>query len=177
VDRPRLYLIGYRGTGKTTVAKVLAARLGWQWLDADTELERRHSCTVRALFAAEGEAGFRSRESALLAELCRLDEHVIATGGGVILRPENRTLLAATGRTVLLTADVPTLWERLQADPSSAEQRPALTVGGVEEIVEVLKAREALYHQCAELTVSTQDRTPEQVSEDVIAGLAKLVTP
>src|SRR5262245_25909137 len=91
----RLFLIGPRGSGKTTVAALVAGRLGWDWVDADTVLERRAGMSVRAVFAAEGEPGFRDRESAVLAELCRLGRHVIATGGGVVLREPNRQLLRA----------------------------------------------------------------------------------
>jgi shikimate kinase len=172
VDRPLLFLIGYRGTGKTTVAKALAARLGWQSMDADEELERRHG-PVCAIFEHDGEAVFRDHETAVLTELARLERHVIATGGGVILRPENRVLLTRMGRTVWLTADVPTLWQRIHADPRSTDRRPALTVGGIEEIVEVLRAREALYRECADLIVSTQERTPEQVIDELMVGLQR----
>ena len=172
VDRPLLYLIGYRGTGKTTVARALASRLTWQAIDADEEMERRHG-SARTLFERDGEAAFREKEAALLAELASLERHVIATGGGVILRPENRALLARTGRTIWLTADVATLWERITGDPRTAQRRPALTVGGIEEIVEVMRAREALYRGCADLIISTQDRTPEEVAETVVAELRR----
>ena len=172
VDRPLLYLIGYRGTGKTTVARALASRLTWQAIDADEEMERRHG-SARTLFERDGEAAFREKEAALLAELASLERHVIATGGGVILRPENRALLARTGRTIWLTADVATLWERITSDPRTAQRRPALTVGGIEEIVEVMRAREALYRGCADLIISTQDRTPEEVAETVVAELRR----
>src|SRR6516225_8209056 len=85
-----IFLIGYRGTGKTTVAQILAERLGWSWTDADAVLEARHARNIRAIFAEEGESGFREKESAILDEIVRLDRQVIATGGGIILKPENR---------------------------------------------------------------------------------------
>src|SRR5262249_45936351 len=92
-----LFLIGPRGSGKTTVARLLAGRLGWDWSDADAVLEGRCGRSTRAVFAVEGEAGFRERESAVLADLCRLRRHVVATGGGVVLREANRALLRASG--------------------------------------------------------------------------------
>src|SRR5262249_48064027 len=94
--RPRvIFLIGYRGSGKTTVARILAERLGWSWLDADTLLEARHGRTIRQIFAEEGEAGFRDKEERLLDELSQGRQHVIATGGGIVLRPVNRDKLKA----------------------------------------------------------------------------------
>ena len=160
----RIFLIGYRGTGKSTVARLLADQLGWPWLDADAELEARLGRSVRRVFAEEGEAGFREHEAALLEALCRRERHVIATGGGVILRPTNRELLRASGWVVWLTADVRTLWQRLQGDPDTAERRPALTVGGLAEIEELLRVREPLYREVADFVVETVGRSPEEVA-------------
>ena len=93
-------LVGPRGSGKTTVARLLAGRLGWGWVDADDELERRAGRSVRRVFAEEGEAGFRELEAAVLRELCGLRRHVLATGGGAVLREDNRALLRSTARVV-----------------------------------------------------------------------------
>src|SRR5262245_24962561 len=151
-----IYLIGYRGSGKSTVARLLADRLGWTWADADAVLEARHGKTIRVIFAEEGEEGFRVKETATLQELSRGREQVIATGGGVILSSENRATLKETGWTVWLTASARTLWERLQVDATTAERRPALTQGGLAEIEELLQARHPLYQACADLQVSSE---------------------
>ncbi|HZY88714.1 MAG TPA: shikimate kinase, partial [Gemmataceae bacterium] len=166
-------LIGPRGSGKTTVARLLAGRLGWAAADADEVLEARQGRSVRALFAAEGEAAFRDHEAAVLAELCRLRGHVIATGGGVVLRPENRELLRRSGWVVWLSADADTLWGRMQADGTTAERRPPLLGGGRKEVVEVLAAREPLYRACADLAVRTDGRSPEEVAEEILAAWAR----
>src|SRR5437588_11657323 len=92
-----ILLIGYRATGKTTVARLLAGRLGWRWADADLALEARHGRSIRRLFAEEGEAAFRALEAAVLEELCRSRRHVLATGGGVVLAEANRQRLRAAG--------------------------------------------------------------------------------
>jgi shikimate kinase len=168
---PVIFLIGYRGTGKSTVARLLAGRLGWDWLDADAVLEERAGRTIREVFAEEGEAGFRRRESAVLGDLCRCQRHVIATGGGVVLSPDNRARLRAAGRVVWLTADAETIWRRLQADASTAERRPPLTVGGLAEVHELLRLREPHYRACADHCIDTPGRSPEEVAERVAAAL------
>lgn len=168
-----VFLIGPRGSGKSTVARLLAQSLGWDWRDADAELEKRHGQSIRAIFAAEGEAGFREKEAGILAELCRLQRHILATGGGVVLRPANRERMRAAGRVVWLTADVETLWQRLQADDSTAERRPALTVGGWAEIEEVVRMREPLYRQCADFTVPTSGRMANEVVAEILRWITE----
>jgi shikimate kinase len=169
---PRIFLIGYRCTGKTTVARLLAEKLRWDWVDADEVLETRHGKTIREIFASEGEAGFREKEEQIFAELCQLRRYVVATGGGVILRDINRQRMRSAGKVVWLTADASTIWERLQADPASAERRPPLTVGGLAEIEEVLKMREPLYRSCADLIISTVERSIEELARQIVDELS-----
>jgi shikimate kinase len=170
VPADNVYLIGYRGSGKTGVAPLLAGRLGWDWVDADAVLEARHGGSIRRIFAEEGEAAFRDQEAQVLEELSRGRHRVIATGGGVVLRPENRERLRASGWVVWLTADPATLWERFRADATTAERRPNLGGGGLAEVVELLRAREPLYRACAHLTVSTVGRSPAEVTDAILAG-------
>lgn len=164
-----LFLIGYRGSGKTTIARLLGRRLGWPWLDADTLLEERAGRTIREIFAVEGEAGFRDREAAVLRELTELRAHVIATGGGVVLRPENRTLLRR-GRVVWLTASPSVLWERMQSDVTTAARRPDLAQGGIAEVEQLLAARTPLYAACAERTLDAA-APPEEIAAAIEAWL------
>ncbi|MFO0927779.1 MAG: shikimate kinase [Gemmataceae bacterium] len=166
----RLFLIGPRGSGKTTVARLLAERLGMGWLDADAVLEERAGTTIREIFAAEGEAGFRQREADLLAELCGLDRQVIATGGGVVLRPENRRRLRESGFVVWLTADVDTLWARIAGDATTAARRPNLTTGGRDEVAHVVATRQPYYRECAHLTVDTTHRSPADIVAAILEG-------
>jgi shikimate kinase len=164
-----IFLIGYRATGKTTVAQLLAEKLGWAWIDADEALEKRHGKSIRTIFAEEGEEAFRDKEAALLEELCRLRRHVIATGGGVVVREANRRRLCEAGHVVWLTAPAAVLWQRLRLDPSSADRRPALTVGGLAEIETLLGRRHPWYAACAERVVETSGRPPEEVARDLFA--------
>jgi shikimate kinase len=166
-----VFLVGYRGTGKTTVARLLAGRLGWPWVDADDAIERHAGQSIRQIFEAEGEVGFRRRESEVLAQLCGLRGHVIATGGGVVLSTANRARLRAAGRVVWLTADPQTIRRRLENDRTSAERRPMLTVGGLAEIKELLRAREPHYRAVAHLTVETSGIPPEEVAQAIHQSL------
>jgi shikimate kinase len=168
---PNLFLIGYRGTGKTTVGRLIAAHLDWTFVDADALLEERFAKSIRQIFADEGETGFRDKESAILQAICQNRQQVIATGGGVILRAENRDLLRQAGRCVWLTASAETLWRRLQLDGTTTERRPNLTSGGLSEIEELLSKREPFYAECADWTVSTETAAPEELA----AGIAALL--
>jgi shikimate kinase len=164
-----LFLVGYRGTGKSAVGRALAARLGWPFLDADERLEAAAGRSIADVFATEGEAGFRDREAAVLAEVCRLTNHVVATGGGGVLRPANRELLKASGFVAWLTAPAETIWERLQSDPTSAGRRPNLTaVGGLEEVRQLLAVREQLYREVAAVAVPTENLSPDAAAAAIL---------
>ncbi len=165
-----IFLIGYRGSGKSTVGRVLADRLGWTFADADTVLEERFGQSIREIFAQEGEAGFRDKESAILKELCARRDVVIATGGGVVLRDENRVQLRTHGYVVWLTADAATLWARIQADHTTAARRPALTTGGIAEVEQLLAIREPLYRATADIVVPVATVSPEQAADAILAG-------
>jgi shikimate kinase len=167
-----VFLIGYRGSGKTATARLLAERLGWTWSDADAVLEARHGRTIRQIFADEGEAGFRDKEAEVLADLAAGARQVIATGGGVILRAENRALLRR-GLVVWLTAPAPVLWQRLQEDATTRDRRPALAGGGLEEIEQLLAARQPHYAACADLVVDTTQREPGAVAEEIAGWLVR----
>src|SRR5262245_35119887 len=93
-----LFLIGYRGSGTPTVAEALSHQLGWPWIDADAELERRAGKTIKQIFAEQGEPAFRELESLVLADLVSGDRRIIALGGGVVLREQNRRTLSGCGK-------------------------------------------------------------------------------
>lgn len=168
----RIFLVGYRGTGKTTAGRIVAESLGWGFVDADERIEAAAGATIADIFAAEGEAGFRDREAAVLADLCGGPERVVvATGGGVVLRPTNRDLLPRSGFVAWLTAPPGHLWRRIQADTTTAARRPNLTAaGGVEEVERLLAVREPLYRAVADATVPTEGRSPADVAAAILAA-------
>lgn len=169
---PRVFLIGARGAGKTTIARTLADRLGWAWVDLDAEVETAAGRSVARIFAEEGEPAFRAREDEALANACGRDRLVVATGGGVVLRPSNQQRLRLCGMTVWLTADADTLWGRIASDPGSADRRPDLGGGGVDEVRHILATRAALYRDWAAIEVPTGGRTPTQIADDIARRLA-----
>jgi shikimate kinase len=172
MSRRLLFLIGYRASGKTEVARLLAPLLGWHWLDADAVLEERAGKSIRQIFADEGEPAFRDKEAVILQELSQLQDHVIATGGGVVLRAENRAALKR-GHVVWLQAPPEALWKRMQADVSTAERRPNLAQGGIAEIEAMLRVRTPLYQECQDLSVDTSANSPAAVAEMIRDWLAR----
>ena len=162
-------LIGYRGTGKSSVARLVAARMGWSWVDADSRIEELAGRSIREIFEAEGESGFRDRESAVIQELTRRDRFVIAAGGGAVLRAENRAAIKEAGLVAWLVASPEAIERRLAQDPTTATRRPALTIaGGLEEIRSLLGQREPIYRACADLIVETDQCSPEQLADQIV---------
>ena len=162
-------LIGYRGTGKSTVAQCVARRLAWNWVDADAYLEAQAGATIRELFEREGESAFRAREVLVIAELCRRDRLVIAAGGGAVLREENRQTLRSAGVTIWLVASPDVIEQRVAADAATASRRPPLTrLGEREEIRRLLADRDPLYRECADTIIDTDSRTPDEIAHMIV---------
>lgn len=165
-------LIGYRAVGKTTVARLLAQRLGWDWVDADVEIERRAGKTIAEIFASDGEPAFRELEASVTGDLCTRTNLVLASGGGSPLRKENRVAMKEAGTVVWLQAKPETIWERMCSDTTTQERRPNLTDrGGLAEIVDVLSSREPVYSAVADFTVQTEGKTVELVAEEILGRL------
>ncbi len=170
-------LIGYRGTGKTTVAQQLALRLSWDWIDADVEVELRAGKSIAAIFADDGEPAFRDLESRVVADLTTRDRTVLALGGGAVMREQNRAAIARCGHVVWLMAEAAELWRRIQTDQATAARRPNLTVaGGIDEITAMLALRAPIYRQCASLEVDTEGKTPAEIADEILTRLEPPLT-
>lgn len=163
-----LVLIGYRGTGKSTIGQVLAARLGRPLISTDAEIVKRAGRTIPEIVTLHGWEHFRDLESQVCQELAGRTDLVIDTGGGAILRPENVEALRKSGKLVWLTASVPTITGRIGRDT----QRPSLTGAKsfIDEIEEVLRERQPKYQAAAHHVVSTDGRSVEQIAEHILAA-------
>jgi shikimate kinase len=165
-------LIGYRATGKTSLARLLAQRLGWDWIDADVEVERRAGKSIARIFAEDGEPAFRDLEAQVTADLLARGRLVLASGGGAPMRPETRQAMRAAGRVVWLKALPETIHRRMGGDATTAARRPDLTKqGGLEEIVQLLTRREPVYRQTAHLEVDTEGKDLDQVADEILGRL------
>lgn len=162
----KVVLIGYRGTGKSTVGKLLAERLGWDMVSTDAEIVRKAGCSIPDIVARHGWEYFRDLESAACQALAQRDSIVVDTGGGVILRDHNISQLKSNARVFWLTAPVSTIAERIGGDT----QRPSLTGSKsfVEEIEEVLEERAPKYQAAADHVISTDNHSPAQLVEQII---------
>lgn len=164
-----IFLTGYRATGKTTVANQVATALSMESIDADVFLEQQAGLTIAEIFAAEGEIGFRDRESAIVKQLAAREQLVVALGGGAILREENRQALQGRGITIWLTASAETIFERMSTDPLTGQRRPNLTnTGGLAEVRELLQQRDPLYQAAADFSVDTEELSPAEVTSRIV---------
>ena len=167
-------LIGYRGSGKSSVGKRLADRLWQPFVDTDELVIKRAGKCIRDIFTENGEAGFRDLESDVVAEVCETPEQVIALGGGAVLREENREAIKAAGlKVIYLRCEAEELARRIAADPTTDASRPALTDlgGGIEEIRKVLAEREPIYRSVMTGELDVTHLTPQ----DAVVYITRLL--
>jgi shikimate kinase len=167
-----VFLIGYRATGKSTVARQIAATLGLKCVDSDALIVQAAGMTITEIFAAETEEGFRERESAVVAEIALGDNQVVALGGGAVLRSENRAAIRDQGQIVWLQASVDSVCERLTEDLQTQSQRPQLTTHDLyDEVSELMERRRDIYAAVADFSVDTESLDAEEVAAEIIATL------
>ncbi len=163
-----LILIGPMGAGKSTVGRKLSARFGLRFIDLDHEIERATGASVNLIFEIEGEPNFRDREAKLLDAVTRNTGVLLATGGGAILRAENRVKLMQRGYVVYLQTDVDTQLERLKRDRA----RPLLRTSDPRaKLLELAAARNDLYRQTADLTWVSGPNTARSAAESLVYNL------
>ncbi|MDO4584925.1 MAG: shikimate kinase [Planctomycetia bacterium] len=164
-------LIGYRATGKSTIARLLAEKLNAPWVDSDHEIERQAGKTIAEIFAEEGETVFRNFEERVIAELCQSEELILATGGGAILREGTRRILRESGPVLWLTASAETIAQRMRQDQNTLTTRPNLTsLPPLDEIRHLLEVREPYYRETASLEITTENASPETIVAQLLAA-------
>ena len=169
-----IVLIGYRGSGKSAIGKCLAAVLSLTFVDTDTRIGERAGKTIREIFAAEGEVGFRAREYQVIREVALGDGQVIALGGGAVLNPANIAALKQDPQTriVWLQSTPEVLHRRISADTTTSANRPNLTAtGGLEEVRRLLVVRTPLYQAAADLALDVTHVAVEEAAASLVTLL------
>ena len=164
--RSLVILVGMMGAGKSTIGRMLAESIGFEFIDADRELEARSGVSIPTIFEIEGEDGFRRREAALLDELSQRAGIVLATGGGAVLDDDTRQRLHERGLVIYLRTSADEVFRRTRRDKS----RPLLQTGNPRErIDQLLKEREPLYAAAAHLTFQSAAANPKRLVERLLA--------
>lgn len=163
--KKHIYLIGYMGSGKTTIGKLLSERLNLPLLEMDEIISERFGMTISEIFDAFGEDAFRSAEEDLLLEISTLEEaSVVSCGGGVVLSENNRKILRDSGIAVLLQADPVEIYNRLKSN----NDRPLVSGNNkLEKISKIYEARLPLYIETAEVIIDTDNKTPEDILNEL----------
>ena len=163
-------LIGFRGSGKTTIGKALSERLGREFIDCDAWIEKHTGLTFKEIFEKHGESHFRTLESQAIGELSAMDGKVIATGGGAALKYQNMQVFKRNGgRIFFLEVGAETAFARIQGDEMSRLRRPALTdKDPYTEVKEQIELRRPYYLKGADVTIATDGRSIDDVVKDVL---------
>ncbi len=166
-----IFLVGLMGAGKTTVGKVLAKHLSKTFYDSDHEIEKRTGVKIPHIFEIEGETGFRARETSVIDDLTRLEQIVLATGGGAILNQQNREALSQQGVVIYLRASVDDLWHRTRHD----KNRPLLqTQDPQAKLRELFAQRDPLYQEIADIIIDTSKQSVQSLVHQLEQKLAQL---
>jgi shikimate kinase len=168
IENSNIFLIGLMGAGKSTVGRLLARKLDRRFIDSDHALEERCGVKIPTIFEMEGEAGFRKREAQIINDLSAEKKIVLATGGGAVLLPENRKVLAERGTVIYLHANPIELWHRTKG----GEGRPLLQNGDPKKTLENLYAvRDPLYREIADFTIETGKPSVNQLVSSLLMQL------
>jgi shikimate kinase len=165
-----LVLIGFMGSGKSSVGRELARRWGYRFTDSDALIRHKYDLSIPDIFAKHGEAFFREAEYQALVRLQGINSTVIATGGGIVIQPRNLPLLRTLGPVVWLSADQTTIIDRV----GQSSHRPMLNQADPEEsVTRLLAERAPLYRQAADLQIETSGLTHREVADRIVLGLDK----
>ena len=169
-----IVLIGFRGTGKSTVGKLLAKRLERDFIDSDKYIESSTGKTIKSIFEDDGEEGFRKIEADTIAVLSKVDNKIISAGGGAVLKEENIRNLKDNGFLVLLEATPEIIHSRIAQDKETIQQRPSLTdKKPLDEIKHLIEQREHAYKNAADFTINTSYISCEDIVSEIITMVNK----
>ena len=165
-----IFLIGFMGTGKSTIASAFAEKYAMEMVEMDEEIARREKMSIPEIFARYGEEYFRNKETGFLQEISQMTEKIVSCGGGAVLRKENVSIMKENGRIVLLTASPEEIFERVKNDNG----RPLLQGRkNVEAIRELMEGRRAKYEEAANIIVCTDGKSKEAICEEIMNELKR----
>ena len=169
-NKKHLYLIGFMGTGKTTVSRILKKKLGWPEVDADEKIAAEAGLPVSEIFERYGEPYFRDLESEMIEKIAGMKPAVVSCGGGAVLRACNVEAMKKSGTVVLLTASAETVYERVRNSRSRPILNGHMDVGYIHQMME---KRQSAYEEAAEVIVSTDGKKPGEVADEIIRRALK----
>lgn len=163
-----IFLIGFMGAGKSTIARALQRELGFPLIEMDERIVKEQGMSINDIFAQYGEDHFRDIESQLIVDIGKEEPSIVSCGGGVVVRPQNTKNMKEIGRIVFLKATPETIYERVK----NSTDRPILNGHmNVEYIAELMEKRRALYEVAADITIQTDGKTREQICEEIIGKM------
>ncbi len=176
----KIFLIGYRCTGKTTVGHLFAKQTKFIFRDIDQIVEHKAKINIAQIIKKHGWDNFRILEKEALFKLKNLEKSIISTGGGIVIDPGNIEFIKNNGFCIWLDADFETIIKRLKNDENTLTSRPFLTDKNlIEETKQLLNIRKPLYEKCANMKIDTTDKTPEEIVtniEEIVTDIEKIVT-
>lgn len=169
--KQHIYLIGFMGTGKTTISHKLRELTGAEEIDMDAWIVEKNALSINEMFEKYGETYFRDRETDAVCEIAKSASAIVSCGGGAVLRQENTQIMKESGRIVLLTATPETVYQRVK----NSTDRPLLNGHmNVEYIASLMEKRRALYVGACDISVSTDGKTPEQIAMEILAAAGEM---
>lgn len=163
-----VFIIGPMGAGKSTIGRAVAQLMKYEFYDSDIEIEKRSGAEIGWIFDIEGEDGFRKREAQVIDDLTQLNHIVLATGGGAVITPENRVVLASRGTVIYLSSSLEQQYTRTRRD----EKRPLLQTPNVRDTIDKLwEERRPLYEDIADYVFSTDDVSVRSISQRIVKQL------
>ena len=169
-----LFLIGYRCSGKTTIGKSVAMKIGWSFVDCDMRMIKECGQSIKNIIDTEGWDAFRRMERSILKQICTRDRQVVATGGGVALNAGNVAAMQAGGTVIWLSATAETIQKRMLQDKNTGDFRPALTdKGKMAEIEDMLLKRNPHYEDASDFIIQTDGIPIEEIAQTIIEKLSE----